>query len=150
MPTDLHETLDKYQKNKISIDKKRDEYEKNRLILQIVEENIDYNYEDQSIGIDFIPQNLHIEEQDQCDGQSIAERYGCFNPGKQMTYDVGVDIGITRKQIEEDDCILHKMPESQYRELVRSLNTEQKAFFYHILHWFKSKDEPLYNFLSFY
>jgi len=30
VPTDLHETLDKYQKNKISIDKKRDEYEKNR------------------------------------------------------------------------------------------------------------------------
>lgn len=65
-------SLDKYQKNKISIDKKRDEYEKNRSIVQIVEENIDYNYEDQSIGTDFIPQNLHIEEQDQCDGQSIA------------------------------------------------------------------------------
>lgn len=72
MPTDLHESLDKYQKNKISIDKKRDEYEKNRSIVQIVEENIDYNYEDQSIGTDFIPHNLHIEEQDQCDGQSIA------------------------------------------------------------------------------
>lgn len=49
--------------------------------------------------------------------------------------------------VGDDDCLL-KMPKPAYRTLVRSLNIEQKHFFYHILHWFKTRDEPLYNFLT--
>lgn len=35
-----------------------------------------------------------------------------------------------------------------YREMIRDLNEQQKEFFNHVLHWLKTKTEPLYAFLS--
>lgn len=138
-----------YDKNSASISAKRLEYEKQCSVLDLVENLINNEQEEEnSCNNDFMPECQHRNEQDFNEGQTIAEKYGCFDPGKQLNYDVALDIGITRKQISDDDLHMHKLPETEYREMVRSLNPKQKAFFYHILHWFKSNDKPLYNFLS--
>ncbi|CAC5420340.1 unnamed protein product [Mytilus coruscus] len=99
------------------------------------------------MNTEFMPENLHVENNDRTEGLTLSEKYGCFDPGKPEQYDVGLDIGLTRKQIGDDDCLI-KMSDNDYRELVRKLNDEQKRYFYHVMHWFKIKDDPLYNFLS--
>ena len=49
-------------------------------------------------------------------------------------YDIGVDIGITRKQIESEEVSqLGEIDDIKYRDLVRGLNQQQKYFF-HVLH----------------
>ena len=40
------------------------------------------------------------------------------------------------------------MKESDYHELVRSLNMKQREFFNHVVTWMKTKQEPLYAFLT--
>ena len=40
------------------------------------------------------------------------------------------------------------LPDEEYLQLLRSLNTRQREFFNHIVHWIKCKDEPIYVFLS--
>lgn len=39
------------------------------------------------------------------------------------------------------------MPEKTYYQIVQTLNKKQRAFFYHVLHHFKTSDKPIYNFL---
>lgn len=149
IPSSYSMVKELYDKNSASISAKRLEYEKQCSVLDLVENLINNEQEgENSCNNDFMPECQHRNEQDFNEGQTIAEKYGCFDPGKQLNYDVALDIGITRKQISDDDLHMHKLPETEYREMVRSLNPKQKALFYHILHWFKSNDKPLYNFLS--
>ena len=74
---------------------------------------------------------------------------GCFDPGKHAPdHDIGLELGVQRKQLEEEISLLGKMSDPDYRDMVRSLNKQQKEFFYHVLHWMKIRQEPLYAFLS--
>jgi exonuclease III len=87
------------------------------------------------------------------EGSQNSKELGCFNPGKsasqEPTYDIGIDFGIGRKQFFcNDEELSGEMLDSEYREMVQSLNTKQKEFFYHILHLAKTKQTPIYNFLS--
>ena len=43
---------------------------------------------------------------------------------------------------------MKRMSDNDYYALVRSLNEEQRQFFYHVLHSVKTKDDPLRLFLS--
>ncbi len=58
------------------------------------------------------------------------------------------DLGIYARH--EDDQIQHvnKLDDEKYRQLVQSLNKEQKEFFYHVLHMIKTNQQPLNLFLS--
>ena len=40
------------------------------------------------------------------------------------------------------------MADGKYRELMRCLNVKQRHFFNHVVHWIKTKDAPLYTFLT--
>lgn len=61
--------------------------------------------------------------------------YGCFDPGQNApVYDVGLDIGITRKQVEDDITQWGELEDDAYREMIRGLNEQQKHFMYHVLH----------------
>lgn len=55
----------------------------------------------------------HEEEFDSQQVVEICEKNGCFNPqffGAE--YDIGSDLGITRKQIELNDIVLHQMTDT--------------------------------------
>lgn len=59
-----------------------------------------------------------------------VKKNGCFNPQfVGAEYDIGSDLGITRKQIESNDIVLHQMSDTEYQNKVRSLNEDQKLFF---------------------
>lgn len=91
----------------------------------------------------------HQNEIGREEGETLSEKYGCFNPGKHAPeYDIRLDIGIVRKQLEEDISQLREMDDYSYRKMVRSLNEQQKEFFNHVMHWLKPRISLLYVFLT--
>lgn len=92
----LKELYDQFQ---IQIEQKRKLYESNRKLVEAVEnlngETIDAF--DESMNTGFRPENLHSEERDRAIGPTLVEKYGCFDPGKPENYDVGLDVGISRR-----------------------------------------------------
>ncbi|CAC5371096.1 unnamed protein product [Mytilus coruscus] len=106
-----------------------------------------------------IDENLSLNDDDALDGSTddidqteISAKYGCFNPidkSLHQSYDLGIDLGIRKSVVGVNVVSEALLPESIYRETIRSLNKEQKCIFYHISHWFKvNTNEPLYAFLS--
>lgn len=57
-------------------------------------------------------------------------------------------MNIGRKQILNEEHLTGELNDDEYRDLVQKLNIKQKEFFYHVLHWMKTKDDPIYHFLS--
>lgn len=81
----------------------------------------------------------------------IQRNFFCFNPGPniEQNYDLGVDVGIGRRQLPyHDEQLSGEMLDNEYRKMIQSLNRKQKEYFYHVLHYIKTKKEPMYNFLS--
>ena len=79
-----------------------------------------------------------------------SEAFVYFNPDRvseHRNYDIAIEIGcaVSAPQINPHAIIL---PEEQYMELLRCLNNKQMHFYNHVIHWIKTKDEPLYTFLS--
>lgn len=73
----------------------------------------------------------HQDEIDKEEGDTLSEKYVCFDPGKHAPE---YDIGIVRKQLEEDISPLGEIDYYSYRKMVRSLNEQQKGFFNHVMH----------------
>lgn len=91
----------------------------------------------------------HNEAIDAEEDDNACAEYACFNPDlAAVEYDLGLDLGISRKQVETNDISFNSMGNSEYNALVRSLNEKQKIFFYHVLHKIKTDDLPIYCFLT--
>lgn len=91
----------------------------------------------------------HSEEIDLNMEDQMCLDHGCFNPETTgVSYDLGLDLGITRKQVEINDLVFNTMNDEEYRKLTCELNVKQKQFFYHISHSVKTDQLPLYCFLS--
>ena len=129
------------------------ERNKKKYIGLSTEDNIallDLDMED-VLDASIVPEELHINAQDYEEGISVSTDHEFFNPGKNQTfstYDIGVEFGISRKFISNEETIHGEMMDTDYRKMVQMLNKKQKEFFYHVLHWHKANKGPLYNFLS--
>lgn len=74
---------------------------------------------------------------------------GCFNPKfAGLQYDMGIDFGITRRQVETNYASVNCMDSSENHALVKTLNCKQKLFFDHVLHKVKTNDLSFYTFLT--
>lgn len=110
-----------------------------------------------SIRDPVLPQVDHQELIDSSEGYRSSRTYGCFDPSankvsnsceQPCSYDLGQDIGITRKQVDESCLPQNEMSDEAFRTLAQNLNHKQKEFFYHVYHWLKTQNDPLYVFLS--
>lgn len=54
--------------------------------------------------LDFVaPEIEHNENIDRENGDRLCQTYECFNPDQKMpNYDTGIDLGIARKQLENE------------------------------------------------
>lgn len=94
----------------------------------------------------------HQEEIDHSQELTTSETFGCFDPGTRSSddpndYDIGEDICPNTRRISEEPPIREVSNEILYSQ-IKCLNTEQKSFFYHILHSVKTSLSPFYIFLS--
>ncbi|XP_068738520.1 uncharacterized protein [Montipora capricornis] len=105
-----------------------------------------------SVRFDNIAPNAeHINKQDCANKSKPSELFGCFDPGKHQQhshYDLLDDMGIFPRSNDEEDLVIRRISDEQYRKLVQSLNEKQRQFLYHVLHSVKTSDNPLRLFLS--
>ena len=97
------------------------------------------------------PNAQHINEQDIATKQKPSELFGCFDPGnnkQHSQYDLLNDIGIFPRCDDQEELLVKRISNDEYRKLVRSSNEKQRQFFYHVLHSVKTSDNPLRLFLS--
>ncbi|KAJ8050134.1 ATP-dependent DNA helicase PIF1 [Holothuria leucospilota] len=121
--------------------KEKAQYNHNSDALDSALESLDNTHEE--IHSDIAPNSEHANEQDRLEKQKTAKK---DNP--QEMYDIGQDIGIAVNSVNTEELLKPRMPEDEYDSLINSLNKKQKQFFYHVLHWCKTKHEPLYLFLT--
>lgn len=101
--------------------------------------NTDYNDEHfDSIA----PNTQSIELQDEAVGTED------LHPDFSESYDLSNDLGIPSISLNNEPLILNELPDCDYRQMVQTLNKEQKEFFYHILNQIKTSETTFYCFLS--
>ena len=96
--------------------------------------------EDQFDSIAPNTQNIELEDE--------AEGMEDLHPDFNESYDMADDLGIPSTSLNDEPLILNELTDDDYRQMVQTLNKEQKEFFYHILHQIKTSETPFYCFLS--
>ena len=79
------------------------------------------------------PNAEHLNKQDCAVKQKPSELFGCFDPGKNKHhshYDLLDDIGIFPRNKDDEELLMRRMSDNDYYALVRSLNEEQRQFFF--------------------
>ncbi|KAJ8048374.1 ATP-dependent DNA helicase PIF1 [Holothuria leucospilota] len=94
---------------------------------------------------DIAPNTEHKEQLDRKEMET-ADKKKSSEPHE--FYDIGQDMGIAVNNANMEELQKPRIPETQYHELVNNLNVKQKEFFYHVLHWCKTKNQPFYTFLT--
>jgi len=92
------------------------------------------------------PNTQHRDEQDQEMGTKPSPLFGCFDPStnkQHYQYDLKDDIGIFPRTNDDEDLLVKRTTDDDFRKLVRSLNVKQMEFLYHVLKSIKTSDEAL-------
>ena len=140
---------ERYQQVELIVNSNKEQYDHHSDILEKAIEDLNEN--DNTSDDPVAPNTQHINEQDAAAKTRPSELFGCFDPGtnkQQSQYDLFDDMGILPRHNDEEELVQNRLNDSDYRQLVRSLNIKQKEFFYHVLHSIKTKDDPLALFLS--
>ena len=128
----LKEEIDKQMRHYAICSEDLNEIEQNLLSTNCSEEQFD------SIA----PNTQHIELEDE------AEAMEDLHPDFNDSYDMSDDLGIPSTSLNNEPLVLNELPDDDYRQMVQTLNKEQKEFFYHILYQIKTSETPFYCFLS--
>ncbi len=139
---DLQTYQDRFETVKDVIEKNRTQYENHTEILDQAVRDIDND----DLGNLVAPNTQYRDEQDE-----EIELFGCFDAGKDKQhaqYDLINDMGIYPRTNDDEDLVVKRLKDSDFRKLVQSLNVEQKEFFYHVLNSVKTDKLPLRLFLS--
>ncbi|CAB4028779.1 ATP-dependent DNA helicase PIF1 [Paramuricea clavata] len=144
---DFQTYQDRFEVLKDDIEQNRKQYENHTLVLDQAVQNI----ESEEFGNIVAPNAQYRDEQDKDIGSKVSELFGCFDPGKDKQhteYDLINDIGIYPRTNDDEELVLKRLKDADFRKLVQSLNVEQKEFFYHVLNSVKTGKLPLRLFLS--
>ena len=136
-----------YEEKRFMVDMKVKQYEKN---MTEIEQAMQAAEEDFQQYDELAPNAQEANALDEAEGQEESVEYVHFNPDRpveQRHYDIGTEIGVATSTACVE-CHSERIPDDQYLEIMRTLNFKQREFFNHVLHWLKTKDEPIYAFLS--
>ena len=140
---------ERYQQVELIVNSNKEQYDRHSDILEKAIEDLNEN--DNTSDDPVAPNTQHTNEQDAAAKTKPSELFGCFDPGtnkQHSQYDLFDYMGILPRHNDEEELVQNRLNDSDYRQLVRSLNIKQKEFFYHVLHSIKTKDDPLALFLS--
>ncbi len=136
-----------YISMKASVDDKFKQYEHNMEELELARQTAQEEFD----AFDELAPNTQQAELDaEQEGETESESFVYFNPERPIEhrqYDIGIDIGAS-SSVPSTDSNTVLLSEENYFQLLRSLNMKQREFFNHVLHWMKTKEEPMYAFLS--
>ena len=144
---DFQTYQDRFEVVKDEIKQNRKQYENHTDVLNQAVQDI----ESEESGNIVAPNAQYRDEQDKEIGSKLSELFGCFDPGKDKQhaeYDLINDIGIYPRTNDDEELVVKRLKDADFRKLVQSLNVEQKEFFYHVLNSVKTDKLPLRLFLS--
>ena len=85
---------------------------------------------------------------DQAVRDSESEESGnIVAPNSQYRDEQDKDIGMYPRTNDDEELVVKRLKDTDFRKLVQSLNTEQKEFFYHVVNSVKTDKLPLRLFL---
>lgn len=135
-----------YNKKLSVITANKKEYEMDDGLADLIENNSDELCSDSHVVAPEVQHIEKIDKNEQSEKQTIS--HGCFDPKDTgHTYDLGLDLGISRKQINGEPLV-NSINLDNYLSLTRNLNERQKMVFYHVLNKIKAGDLPFYCFLT--
>ena len=141
---------ERYEQLKNIVAQNRHQYDCHAEVLDKAIENVENDELEEFV--DVAPNTQHRDEQDQEIGTKPSPLFGCFDPGtnkQHNQYDLMDDIGIFPRTNDNEDLVVKRMSDDDFRKIVRSLNRKQIEFFYHVLNSIKtSRDEALRLFLT--
>ena len=141
---------DHYATVKQAVERKRTEYEKNAEALEEAQERVETA--DRDMHDDVAPTTEHSESVDAEEGTQPATEFAFFDPDRpqaQMVYDIAADVGLPAPTVNQEVQVLAgRLPDEDFRHMIRSLNTKQREFFVHVMKWIKTRKEALHVFLS--
>ena len=144
---DFQTYQDRFEVVKDEIKQNRKQYENHTDVPDQAVQDI----ESEESGNIVAPNAQYRDEQDREIGSKLSELFGCFDPGKDKQhaeYDLINDIGIYPRTNDDEELVVKRLKDADFRKLVQSLNVEQKEFFYHVLNSVKTDKLPLRLFLS--
>ena len=144
---DFQTYQDRFEVLKDVIEQNRKQYEHHTEALDQAVQDI----ESEESSTVVAPNAQYRDEQDKEIGSKASELFGCFDPGKDkqhVEYDLINDIGIYPRTNDDEELLVKRLTDADFRKLVQSLNIEQKEFFYHVLNSVKTGKVPLRLFLS--
>ena len=110
--------------------------------LNEIEEQLG-SMEENDVNYDMIaPNTQNTELQDEAEGAQD------LHPYLTKRFDLSEYIGTPSTTANTQQLILNEVPDDEYRNIIQTLNKEQKEFFYHVLHPMKTSNNPFYGFLS--
>ena len=135
---------DAYYAIKNAGDQKAAEYEHNTDVLAAaLQAAID---EEGEAFDELAPGTEQVEREDAEEGDAESSQYFFYKPQVQehQNVDIGLELGFPSAgpavEIESHGV---RLPEEQYQELMRCLNTKQLEIFTHTIQWIKTQHEPL-------
>ena len=137
-----------YQQNEQMLLLKRQEYEHS---AEVIDEAMERARTEEN-QIDNVIDNIapHLEHDNQVDaseGSVASYQYSFFDPERprnQCVYDICSYIGLApRASDEEVEILAGRIPNSDYRKLIQSLNIKQMEFFTFIMNHVKCEDVPM-------
>ena len=149
MIKDCQTYQERYQQVELIVNSNKEQCDRHSDILEKAIEDLNEN--DNTSDDPVAPNTQHINEQDAAAKTKPSELFGFFDPGthkQHSQYDLFDDMGILPRHNDDEELVQNRLNDSDYRQLVRSLNIKQKEFFYHVLHSIKTKDDLLALFLS--
>ena len=99
----------------------RQNYEYHSEILDKAMEDLDNDHLENMIYDSVAPNAQHINEQDGATKQKPSELFGCFDPGnnkQHSQYDVHDDIGIFPRCDDQEELLVKRISNDEYRKLV--------------------------------
>lgn len=141
---------ERFEQLEQTVVKIRQQYENHSELIDKAIEDIENN-EDVVDFASVAPNAQHRDELDQIAETKPSELLACFDPGnnkQHSQYDLLDEGGIFPRTNDDEDLVVKRISDTDFRQLVRSLNREQIEFFYHVLHCAKTTDEPVNLYLS--
>ena len=129
---DFQTYQDRFEVLKDMIEQNKKQYEHHTEALDQAVQDI----ESEESSTVVAPNAQYRDEQDKEIGSKASELFGCFDPGKDkqhVEYDLINDIGIYPKTNDDEELLVKRLKDVDFRKHVQSLNIEQKEFFYHVL-----------------
>ena len=114
---------DRFENVKGLIKQNRKQFENHSEVLDQAVQDIESEVNENIVA----PNAQYRDEQDKEIGSNVSELFGCFDPGKDKQhseYGLINDIGIYSKTNDDEELVVKRLKDDEFRTLVQSLNIE--------------------------